>query len=118
MPATVLKGNIKLRLIMNYEETIELEESIKLKNEADRIWKNFKKNIKFEAKNYKGKGRFLHWQDSHNATYFELNEKDQWVYVCEFLHESYKCVVTPSHIFSYLKREYRGVDHLRSVVGD
>ena len=100
---------------MDYKETIELEENVKLKNQADKIYSDFLKNVKLSPKNYKGDGKFLHWADSHNATYFVLNG-DTFTYVCNFLHEKYQLDVTPSSIFSALKNKYRGVDHLRGDV--
>lgn len=103
---------------MTYEETIELENNVMLKNRADEIYKKFKKNISFRAKDYKGKGRFLHWSDSYNATYFELDSEDRWVFVCDFIHEDYRFIVTPSYIFGYLKKDAKGIGHLVSAVRD
>lgn len=102
---------------MNYEETIELEENVKLKNKAEEIYKKFQKNIKLEVSKYKGDGKFLHWSDSHNSTYFKVDESKIF-YECKFLHESYNVECTPSGIFSCLKRKYRGVEHLESAVRD
>jgi len=102
---------------MTYEETIELEENIKLKNKADEIYKNFLKNIKLDISKYQGDGKFLHWNDGHNSTYFQL-KGDTFLYIAEFLHNSYRITVTPSSIFSCLKSKYRGVEHLESEVRD
>lgn len=100
---------------MTYEEIIELEENIQLKNKANEIYEKFCKNIKLEVSKYKGDGRFLHWSDSHNSTYFTV-QGDKIYYECRFLHESYDVECTPNGIFSGLKREYRGIDHLESAV--
>lgn len=100
---------------LTYEQTIELEANIKIKNEAEIIYQNFLKNVKLEAKNYKGEGRFLFWKDQHNATYFTI-KNDVFYFECRFLHETYDVQVTPSGIFNALKKEYRGVSHLSSAV--
>lgn len=100
---------------MTYEETIELEENIKLKNEANDIYKMFLQNIKLEPKKYKGEGRFVLSQDNHNTTYITL-KNENFVLECRFLHETYVVVITPSSIFSGLKNKYRGIDHLKAYV--
>jgi hypothetical protein len=100
---------------MTYEETIELEENIKLKNEANEIYEMFLQNIKLEPKKYKGEGRFVFSQDSHNTTYITL-KNEKFVLECRFLHESYDVEITPASIFSGLKKKYRGVDHLKAYV--
>lgn len=102
---------------MTYEETIELEENVKLKNKADEIYQKFLKNVKLEPKKYQGEGRFIFWQDSHNTTYIRLND-DKFILECEFLHESYNVIITPEYIFNCLKRKDRGVEHLESYVRD
>ena len=100
---------------INYEQTIDLEKSIKIKNEAETIYQNFLKNVKLEVKNYKGEGRFLFWRDQHNAIYFKI--KDEIFYFeCRFLNETYDVEVTPSGIFDALKKEDRGVLHLSAAV--
>lgn len=96
---------------LTYEKTIELEENIKIKNQADKIYADFLKNIKLEPKNYKGNGRFLYWSDQYNQTYISLVD-DKFVLQCRFLHESYDVEITPSSIFNALKNKYRGADHL------
>ena len=68
---------------MTYEETIELEENVKLKSEAEEIYKKFLKNVTFSPDKYKGDGKFRHWADSHNSTYFVLDD-DAFIYVCNF----------------------------------
>ena len=100
---------------MNYEETIELEENIKLKNKAEEIYKQFQKNIRLEVSSYKGDGRFLFWSDEHNQTYFKV-EGDKIIFECRFLHEKYDVEVSLSGIFSALKNKYRGLDHLKATV--
>ena len=100
---------------MTYEETIELEENIKLKNEANEIYEMFLQNIKLEPKKYKGEGRFVFSQDSHNTTYITL-KNEKFVLECRFLHESYDVEITPSSIFNGLKKKYRGIEHLKAYV--
>lgn len=100
---------------MTYEETIELEENVKLKNEADKIYQDFIKNVKLDAGSYKGNGKFRFTYDQYNATYFEFNN-DSIKYICDFLHEHYTVIVSPQGIFNALKSKYRGVEHLKSAV--
>lgn len=102
---------------MTYEQTVELEKNIKIKNEANSIYAKFLKNIKLEVKNYYGENKWLFWADEHNATYFVVRN-DKFHYVCKFLHESYDIEVTPQGIFSALKNERSGVNHLISAVRD
>ena len=100
---------------LSYEATIELEKNIKIKNQAEAIYQNFLSNVKLEAKNYKGEGRFLFWSDEHNQTYFTL-KNDKFIFQCRFLHETYNVDVTPSGIFGAIKNNDRGVTHLESAV--
>ena len=102
---------------LTYEQTIELEENIKIKNHAQEIYSKFLKNIKLEVKYYKGDGKFIFWSDEHNHTSFEI-VNDKFYFKCYFLHESYSVLVTPEGIFSALKKKYRGVEHLESAVRD
>ncbi len=102
---------------MTYEQTIELEENIKLKNLANSVYQNFLKNVKLDPSKHKGNGKFEFWSDQYNATYFQV-VGDRFVFICEFLHENYEVPVTPSGIFNALKMKYRGVDHLVSAVRD
>lgn len=102
---------------MTYEETIELEENVKLKNKADELYSKFKKNIKLEAKKYKGDGRFLYYSDTHNATYIKVSSSGFTVEY-RFLHESYDVPVNPSSLFNLLKKDYRGIKHFESLVSD
>ena len=96
---------------LDYNQTIELEENIKLKNKADKIYSDFLNNVKLEPSSYKGDGKFLFWNDSHNQIYFQL-KNDVFVFICNFLHEHYVVTVTPEQIFKALKSKYRGVEHL------
>jgi len=102
---------------LTYEQTIELESNIRLKNEAERIYLLFLNNIKLKAKSYKGDGKFLFWSDEHNAMYFQIRG-DKFIFICAFLHENYSVEVTPAGIFDALKKKYRGVEHLSSVVSN
>ena len=100
---------------MDYEEVIELEANIKLKNRAEEIYKDFKDNIKLDVSTYKGKGRFLFWSDGNNEKYFTIQE-DCIYFDCNFLHERYGVEVTVSAIFYALKNKSRVIDHLESTV--
>lgn len=100
---------------MTYEETIELEENIKIKNQANEIYKLFLKNVRLDVGKYKGNGLFLHWSDEHNATYFKVGDNG-FTYQCRFLHESYNVEINPSSLFRYIKEKYRGYDHFKSMV--
>lgn len=96
---------------LTYEQTIELEKNIQLKNKAEEIYTNFLRNVKLNVKSYKGRGVFMFWSDSHNYIYFTL-VKDTFHFQCDFLHESYDVEVTPSGIFHALQNKNRGVEHL------
>jgi hypothetical protein len=99
---------------MDYNETKELEKNIKIKNEAEDVYKKFLNNIKLEAKNY-SEGRFLFWSDSHNATYFAIKD-GHFIFQCRFLHETYNVTVTKEALFGYIKNNYRGYDHFKTAV--
>lgn len=105
--------------ITTYEQTVELEENIKIKNKADKIYSDFQANVKLEVKNYKGEGRFKHWSDSNNSTSFVL-KNDVFTFRDDYLHNTYILDVTPSAIFSALKSKehniQRSVQHLESAV--
>lgn len=102
---------------MTYEETKQLEENVKITKEAEETYKKFLKNIKLKPENYIGNGKFLHWKDKYNATYF-IVEDNFFIYECKFLHESYTIKITPSDLFDYIKNKYRGYEHLKSAVRD
>lgn len=99
---------------MNYEQTIELENNIKIKNQADQLYKDFKRYFTLNVGSFKN-GRFTVWADSHNAAYIAL-EKNTFVFMCRFLHESYDVRINPSSLFTYIKEDYRGIGHFRSAV--
>lgn len=94
-----------------YHQIVELQENIRLKREADKIYSDFITNVKLDPSKYKGDGKFLFWNDSHNEMYFQL-KKDEVVFICDFLHEHYVVTVTPEGIFNALKAKCRGVQHL------
>lgn len=96
---------------MTYEETVELEANIKMKDEANRIYADFIKNIKLELSQYQGGGKFKIWSDSHNAKYVVVHEV-HFEYICNFLHENYSVVVTPEKIFDAIVGKSRVVEHL------
>ena len=102
---------------LTYEQTIELEQNIKLKNEADVLYSKFLKNVKLEPSQYRGNGKFIHWMDEHNKIYFQIKD-DKFYFICAFLHEDYTVEATPSGIFSALKSKNRGVEHLSFYVRD
>ena len=101
--------------MMNYEETKELEINVKIKNEADQIYSDFKKYVTIKPANHQGGGKFLYWEDQHNKTFLIL-DGDIFTYKCNFLHEDYSVEVTPQAIFSAIKSKYRGFDHLEAAV--
>ena len=107
---TKLSNRNKMTQELTYEQVIEMEENIRLKNKAEEIYNNFMKNVKLDLSTFKD-GRFRLWCDSHNAKYLEVSG-DKLIYQCRFLHETYNVAVTPSAIFSALKNKYRGVEHL------
>ena len=100
---------------MTYEQTVELERNIKIKNKAREIVEGFKKNVQLNLKSRKGL-RFTLWSDEHNAIYLEISEKDM-TFVCDFLHENYLVTVSESNVFSGIKSCYRGIEHLASKAG-
>lgn len=102
---------------LSYDQVIEMEANIKLKNEAEDIYKNFLKNIKLGVSMYKGDGKFRFWSDEHNAMYFQIRD-DKFYFICSFLHENYTVEVTPAGIFTALKNKYRGVEHLSTLVSN
>lgn len=101
---------------MTYEETVELEKHVKIKNEADEICRGFMRHVEFKASSYIEKGNRFHiWGDSHNDTYVKISD-GKFIYQCRFLHETYDVMVTPSAIFGYINDKYRGLDHLKSCI--
>ena len=102
---------------MTYEETIELEKNIIIKNDADELYSRFKKYVKLDVGKFDHKkNRFAVEKDSCNAVYLSIGA-DNFVYQCRFLHETYNCEITPSAIFGYIKDKYRGLGHFRAWVG-
>lgn len=102
---------------LTYEQVVELEDNIKLKNKAKKIMNDFYDNVKLNIKDYQGEGRFRFWHDQHNDIYIDLKD-DKFYFRCRFLHESYDVEITFNGIFQALKNKNRGVEHLESnVVG-
>lgn len=99
---------------MNYQETIELEKNIKIKNEAEKIYKDFMNNVTLSVSKFKD-GKFKTWSDSHNATYIKIVD-NTFVFVCDFLHENYSVKITPECLFGYVKNKYRGLEHLKAEI--
>jgi hypothetical protein len=101
---------------MNYEETIELEKNVKIKNEADALYKKFNKFVALSAGKFDHENdRFTINKDQNNATYLSI-KGGSFIYQCRFLHETYNCIVTPSSIFGYVKNNYRGLAHFKSWI--
>ena len=99
---------------MNYDETVELEQHVKIKNKAEATYADFLAYIKLSPKEYKD-GRFRCWHDRHNATYFKVIG-DVFVFQCRFLHETYNVTVTPSGLFDAIQSGNRGYAHLVSKI--
>lgn len=100
---------------LTYEETIELEKNVKIKDAADDLYKRFKKNVTLSVGSLNRKGEFEDWSDAHNRTYYTV-ENGMVFYHCRFIHETYDLSITPSSLFNYIKRDYRGLAHFRSSV--
>lgn len=99
---------------LTYEQTIELEKNIKIKNQANQIYKDFLENVKLGVDDYKD-GKFKVWSDSHNAEYIKI-DNDEFIFECKFLHEYYSLRISPSSIFDAIKQDYRGLAHLKSFI--
>lgn len=99
---------------LTYEQTIELEKNVKIKNEAQELYRDFVSNWKLNVRSFND-GQFEDWNDTHNRCFITIKE-NVFTYHCRFLHESYDVIVTPSHLFSYIKNEYRGLAHFKSAV--
>lgn len=101
---------------MTYEETVELEKHVKIKNEADEIFRDFQKHANFKASSYIEKGNRFHiWGDSHNDTYVQITG-GEFVYQCRFLNETYDVTITPSAIFGYINNKYKGLGHFEAYI--
>jgi hypothetical protein len=100
---------------MTYEQTIELERNIKVKNKAREIVAGFKKNISLDLTKKNGL-RFTIWSDSYNAEYVEVSD-NRILFICDFLHEQYSVSVDESTVFSDILSKYRGIDHLAARAG-
>lgn len=98
---------------MTYEETVELERNIKIKNKAKEIVREFKKNVSLDLSTKKG-NRFTIWQDQYNATYIEISKEDI-IFVCNFLHEKYSIIVDESNIFNGILHCDKVIGHLASA---
>ena len=99
---------------LTYEQTIELEKNVKIKNEADQLYRDFVNNFTLDVCSFKN-GEFTVWSDSNNRTFITINN-NVFTYHCRFLHESYDVTITPSSLFLDIKRKYRGIDHFISSV--
>ena len=100
---------------MNYEQTVELEKNVKIKDQANEIYNSFLNNIKLNANDYVGENKFKLWSDSHNSTFVVIIDSGFRVEF-RFLHEAYNIDITPQSIFDRIKSNYRGIDHLRALI--
>ena len=96
---------------MTYDETIELEKNIKIKNRANKIYSDFIENVQLKLNQHMGGGKFKIWSDSHNAKYVIVH-KGHLEYVCSFRHENYAIQITQKGIFDAIQENNRGVEHL------
>ena len=96
---------------MNYSETVELEKNVKIKDQAEKICLDFRKNVTLKISDYQGNGLFVLWSDSHNKIFVNV-EGEHPVFICKFLHEDYTLTVSPDSVFKAIRDGYRGVDHL------
>lgn len=100
---------------MTYEQTVELERNVKIKDKAKEIVDGFKKRVTLHLNKRNGL-RFTLWSDSHNATYLDISE-DHMRFVCDFLHEKYSIRVDESSVFDGISNGDRVVNHLASEAG-
>lgn len=101
---------------LSFEQTIELEKNIKIKNEAVKLYNQFLKNYKMAICDYIPKDkRTKIWSDDHNATYIYMGN-EEFVFQCRFLHERYDVPITPQGIFERIKNNYRGISHFKSFI--
>ena len=73
---------------MTYEETVELEKNVKVKDEADRIYKEFMAKANLKPASYSN-GKFKVWSDCHNAEYIKINSAGNFVYIGDYLNNKY-----------------------------
>lgn len=99
---------------MNYKETIELEKNIKIKDQADRLYSDFMRYGILQLNKF-SEGKFILWQDTHNKS-FIIIENNKIKYCCEFINNSYEIIISPAYIFEAIKREDRGLAHLKSRI--
>lgn len=99
---------------LTLEQTVELEEALKIKKEAEEIYRDFFKYVKIDTSSFVD-GKFLMWADSYNSTYIEV-KNGKLVYQCRFLHEKYDVEISIPNIFKLIKEEYRGINHLKSLI--
>ena len=98
---------------MTYEETVELEKNVKIKDEAEKICRDFRNNVVLRVKDYDGAGRFKIWSDSSNAVYVRVADEGL-EFQGRFLHNNYDVMVNPASVFSAIKNGSRVIGHLES----
>lgn len=101
---------------LTYEQTIELEQNVKIKNQADELYKTFLKKCSLHVSKFKD-GKFELWSDQHNAAYLKVSD-DGFVWQGRFLHESYDVPIKPGSFFTLIKQKYRGMDHVISWINN
>ena len=98
---------------MDYKQTVELEENIKIKNKAKESYEKFLKNTNLDVNSY-AEGRFRLWGDNYNNIYLKPIDENRFEFQCRFLHESYNLIVEPSYIFDAIKNKKRVWKHFES----
>lgn len=100
---------------MTYEETIELEKNIKLKNKADEIYANFLEHVNLRPKDLQFDGRFKIWSSGDSHKYIKL-EDGIFILQCRFLHQTFDIRITPSDIFASLQNNNKEVGYLEATI--
>lgn len=90
---------------LTYDQTIELEKNLKVRDRADKIHKDFIRNVSFPMERYQGNGKFLVKSTELCSSYFVLqSESDYWIFVYTSRGDSVKIDVTPHGIYNAIKK--------------
>jgi len=100
---------------MNYDETVELEENIKIKNKAIEIYDTFMRNVKLDASKYKGNHKFELWSDQYNEILVVVKD-GYFEFECNYLHETYRVAIKKDSIFDAIKKDSRVIGHLKATI--
>ena len=99
-------NNIEIK-DLTYDQTIELENNLKVRGRADKIYKDFIRNVTFPMERYQGNGKFLVAAAELHSSHFQLvnnGNVDYW----ELIHVSRggttKIVITPRDIYNAIKK--------------